>query len=88
MKECLVTEINVSNEKFFFTCFYRLLSQSHGKLENFCSNVDLLFSYVKDQGPVCSIVIGNFNLKCSSSCTTDKNNTTGLTLGSITTTTG
>ena len=35
MKESLVTEINVNNEKFFFTCLYRSPSQSHEELENF-----------------------------------------------------
>ena len=28
MKDCLVTEINVNHEKCFFTCLYRLPSQS------------------------------------------------------------
>ena len=35
MKECLVTEINVNNEKCFFTCHYRSPSQSHEELRKF-----------------------------------------------------
>ena len=35
MKECLVTEINVNNERCFFTCLYRSPSQSHEELESF-----------------------------------------------------
>ena len=72
MKECLGTEINVKNEKCFFTCLYRCPSQSHEELHSFCSNL------------ACSIVIGDFNAKCSKWCTTDKNNTAGPEIDSIT----
>ena len=75
MKECLATEINVNNEKRFFTCLYRSPSQSHEELESFCSSLDLLLSNINVQHPTCSIVITDFNAKCSKWCTTDKNNT-------------
>ena len=32
IKDCLVTEINVANEKHFFACLYRSPSQSHDEL--------------------------------------------------------
>ena len=80
MKECLVTEINVNNEKFLFTCLDRSPSQSREELESFYSSLDSLLSDIKDQHPTCSIVIGDFNAKCSKWCTTDKNNTAGLEL--------
>ena len=41
-KNCLVTEINVNNEKYFFLCPYRSPSESHDELERFCTNFDLL----------------------------------------------
>ena len=78
MKECLVTEINVNNEKCFFTCLYRSPSQSHEELESFCSSLDFLLSNINDQHPACSIVIGDFNAKCSKWCTADKNNIAGI----------
>ena len=88
LKECLVTEINVNNEKCFFTCLYRSPSQSHEELESFCSNLDSLPSNINYQHPACSIVIEDFHAKCSKWCTTNKDNTAVLGLDSITTTTG
>ena len=88
MKECLVTEINVNKEKCFFSCLYRFPIRSHEELESFCSNLDSLLSNINDQHPACSINIEDFNVKCSKWCTTDKENTTGLELGMITTTPG
>ena len=88
MKECLVIKINVNNKKCFFTCLSRSPSQSHGKLESFCSSLDSLLSNINDQHPACSIIIGDFNAKCSKWCTSDKDNTAGPELDSITTTAG
>ena len=55
MKEYLVTEISVNNEKCFFACLYRSPSQSYEKLESFCCNLDSLLSNINDQQPGCSI---------------------------------
>ena len=88
MKEYLVTEIHFNNKNCFFTCFYRSQSQSHEELESFCSNLDFLLFNRNDQHPACSIVIGDFNAKCSKECITDKENTAGLEVDSITTTAG
>ena len=76
------------NEKCFFTCLYRSPSQSHEELESFCSNLDLLLSNINDQHPACSIIMGDFNAKYWKWCTTDKNNTAGLEIDSITTASG
>ena len=43
LQECLVTEIIVDNKKCFFACLYRSPNQNHEELENFNSNLDLLF---------------------------------------------
>ena len=64
MKECLVTETNVNNE-CFFTCPYRSPCQSYEELESFCSNLDLFFSNIDDQHPACSIVMRDYNAKCT-----------------------
>ena len=55
MKEYLVTEISVNNEKCFFACLCRSPSQSYEELESFCSNLDFLLSNINDQQPGCSI---------------------------------
>ena len=83
MKECLVTEVNVNNEKCFFTYLYRSPSQSHEELESFCSDLDSLLSNINNQHPACSIVLGDFNAKCSKWCATDKDSTGDLELDSI-----
>ena len=67
---------------------YRSPSQSHEELESFCSSLDFLLSNINDQHPTCSIVIEDFNAKCSKWCTSDKDNTAGFELDSITTTAG
>ena len=81
-------EINVNKEKCFFTCFYRLPSQSHDELERFCANFDLPFSNINDLHPTCSIVLGDFNAKCSKWRASGKNNSAGIELDNITTTSG
>ena len=88
IKDCIVTEINVNNEKCFITCLYRSPSQSHDELERFCANFDLLLSNINDLHPTCSIVLGDFNAKCSKWCTSDRINSAGIELDNITTTSG
>ena len=65
IKDCIVTEISVNNEKCFFTCLYRSPSQSHDELERFCANFDLLLSNINDLHPTYSIVLGDFIAKSS-----------------------
>ena len=57
IKVCLVTEINVNNEKCFFGCLYRPPSQNHDELERFCTNFDLLLSSINNLHPTCSIIL-------------------------------
>ena len=52
LHECLVAKIIVDNKKCFSTCLYRSLNQNHEELENFCSNLNLLFSNINDNPPI------------------------------------
>ena len=88
IKDCLATEIDVYNEKCFFTCLYRSPSQSHDELERFSANFDLLLSNINDLHLSCSIVLGDFNARCSKWCASDKNNFAGIELDNITTISG
>ena len=88
LQKCLATEIIVDNEKYFFTCLYRSLNQNHEGLENFSSNLDLLLSNINDNHPTCSILMGDFNAKCSKWYNSDKNNRVGIKLDNITTRAG
>ena len=72
----------------FFTCFYRSPNQSHDELENFCSELNLLLTNINNNQPAWSILIGDFNAKCSKWCSSDRNNVAGLEIDNITTTTG
>ena len=83
-----MTEISVKNETCFFTCFYRSPNQGHEEFENFCSELNLLLTNVNHNQPACSIPIGDFNVKCSKWCSSDKNNKPGLEIDNITTTAG
>ena len=87
IKDCLVTEINVNKEKCFFTCLFRSQSQVRDELECFCVNFDLLPN-ITGLHPTCSIVLGDFNGKCSKWCASDRNNSAGIEVDNITTISG
>ena len=56
------------------TCIYRFPNQSHKEFENFYVNFDLL-NNLNDEFPICSIVTGDFNARCSSWWKNDITNT-------------
>ena len=47
-KACLVTEVNVNNEKCFITCLFRSPSQNPDELEQLCANFGLLLSNINN----------------------------------------
>ena len=61
----LVTEIRSQNEKCFPTCIYRSPSQNQDLFKNFCTNFNILLNNINDELPLCSIVTGDFNARCS-----------------------
>ena len=65
-------------EHVFFTYFYRSPSQDHDKLFNFCSEPNVLPTNINNNQAACSILIGDFNVKCSKWWTSDRNNIAGL----------
>ena len=71
-----------------FTCSYRSPSQSHDEFEKFYSELNPLLTNIDNNQPSCSILIGDFNGKCSKWCSSDKNNVAGLEIDNITTTAG
>ena len=68
-------EIRSKGENYFSTCIYRY--PSHDEFENFCVNFDLLRNNINDEFPICSIVTGDFNARCSSWWKNDITNTPG-----------
>ena len=84
LDNCLVTEIRSQNEKCFLTCIYRSPSQNQDEFKNFCTNFDILLNNINDELPLCSIVTGDFNARCSRWWKNDMTNLQGQELDSLT----
>ena len=65
LDKCLVTEILSQNEKCFLTRIYCSPSENRDEFENFCTNFDILLNNINDELPLCLIVTGDFNGRCS-----------------------
>ena len=64
-ENCLVTEIRSQNEKCFLTCIYRSPGQNQDEFKHFCTNFNMLLNNINDELPLCLIVTGDFNTRCS-----------------------
>ena len=84
LDNCLVTEIRSKGEKYFLICIYYSPSQRHDEFENFCVRFDLLLININDEIPICSIVTGNFNVRCSNWWKNDITNTPGQEIDPLT----
>ena len=68
-----------------FSCLYLPFPESKsGWVKKFCTNFDILLNNVNDDLPLCSIVTGNFNTRCSRWCKNDITNLQGQELDSLT----
>ena len=65
LKACLVTEITVDHEKCFFTCLYRSPGQNCDQFSDFCKDFSILYNNINDHRLLCSVIVGNFNARCS-----------------------
>ena len=63
LKECLVAEITVKNERCFLTCLYRSPSQNREQCQSFCDSLDIVINNINSLNPVISIITGDFNGK-------------------------
>ena len=84
LDNCLVTEIRSQNENCFLTCIYRSPSQNQDEFKNFCTNFDIVLDNINDELPLCSIVTGDFNTRCSRWRKNDITNLQGQELDSLT----
>ena len=85
LDNCLVTEIRSQNENVFFvTSIYRSPSQNQDEFKDFYTNFDILLNNINDELPLCSIVIGDFNARCSRWGKNDITNLQGQELNSLT----
>ena len=81
---CVVTEIRSQYEEWFLTCIYLSPSQNQDEFKNFCTSFYILLSNINDELPLCSIVTGDFNARCSSWWKNDITNLEGQELDSLT----
>ena len=65
LDNCLVTEIRSHGEKCFLICVYRSPRQNRDEFEDFCTKFDLLMSNINNEFPLCSVITGDFNARCS-----------------------
>ena len=46
LKECLIKEITVKNERCFLTCLFRSPSQNREQFQSFCDSFDILMNNI------------------------------------------
>ena len=68
----------------FLTCIYCSPNQSHDNFDDFCTKFDLLLSNINHEFPLCSIVTGDFNARCSRRWQNDITNSAGQEIDSLT----
>ena len=73
----IITEIGLDNKKCFLTCLYRSPSQTQHEYENFCTNLDALMDHINNELPICSVITGDLNARCSKWCNKDITNSVG-----------
>ena len=88
LSECIATEIKVEKKSIFFTCNYKSPSQAPDEFEKYCQIFHLTLSNKDDLSPVCSIVIGDFNVKCRNWWAWHVNSNAGKELDFLTSTAG
>ena len=81
-------QISSKGEKYFLTCIYRSPSQSNNEFEDFYINFDLLLNNINDEFPICFIVRGDFNVRCSNWWKNHITNTPGQEIDSLTSSAG
>ena len=74
LHEYLITELRIGKKKCLFTCLYRSPSQTSKEFEDFCTDLNLFLSNIKDRNPACSAVTGDFNVRSSQWWALDKEN--------------
>ena len=72
LNECICVEIMISNKLCNFISLYRSPSQSSDEFENFSYNLDLTLEAFTQKNPFLTVIIGDFNVKFSNWCSTDK----------------
>ena len=84
LRECLVCEVRASNRKCFVTGLYRSPSQSPECFDNFKADLQDTLTRIENENPFISVVVGDFNARCSNWWPNDIDNACGIEIDEIT----
>ena len=63
LSECLVLEVRIAGEKFFFSCLCRSPNQGWEEFGSFYTDFDLSLSNINDLSPACFIKTDDFKAR-------------------------
>ena len=81
-------EDNLGTKSFFFTCNSRSPSQTVDEFESYCPSLRLTLTNTDDTSPFSSVLIGDFNARCTNWWTADIDSKAGKELDTFTSTAG
>ena len=88
LTECIVVEVNLGTKSLFFTCNYRSPSQTVDEFESYCQSLHLTLTNIDDTSPFSSVLIGDFNARCTNWWAADIDSKAGKELDTLTSTAG
>ena len=88
LKECIVVEVNSGTKSLFFTCNYRSPSRTVDEFESYCQSLHLTLTNIDDTSPFSSVLIGDFNARCTNWWAADIDSKAGKELDFLTSTAG
>ena len=65
LSKCIVVEVNLGTKSLFFTCNYSSPSQNVDEFESYCQSLHLTLRNIDDTSPFSSVLIGDFNARCT-----------------------
>ena len=72
----------------FLSCLYRSPSQAQHKFENFCTKLNTLMDHINNELPICSVITGDLNARCSKWCNKDITNSVDREIDTLTSSAG
>ena len=88
LTESIVVEVNSGTKSLFFTCNYRSPSQTVDEFESYSQSLHLTLTNRDDTSPFSSVLIGDFNARCTNWWAANIDSKAGKELDSLTSTAG
>ena len=88
LTECIVVEVNSGTKSLFFTCNYKSPSLTVDEFESYCQSRHLAVTNIDDTSLFSSVLIGDFNARCTNWWAADIDSKAGKELDSLTSTAG